>query len=158
MTTSCPHPARDVPTGNADANTAVIRGFFEALNGRRFDALADFMAPDVVDHNKIIFGEEDRPGAAFDGFRQQYEAFSDGGMYPQEFVAEGDRVVARLLVTGVHSGTHPRMPVPTGRRFTAEQIWIFTVTDARISEIRAVSDRLGMFLQLGWDWPTAESA
>jgi hypothetical protein len=22
-----------------------------------------------------------------------------------------------------------------------------------ITEIRAVSDRLGMFLQLGWDWP-----
>jgi hypothetical protein len=24
-----------------------------------------------------------------------------------------------------------------------------------ITEIRAVSDRLGMFLQLGWDWPNA---
>jgi len=24
-----------------------------------------------------------------------------------------------------------------------------------ITEIRAVSDRLSMFLQLGWDWPTA---
>jgi hypothetical protein len=36
-----------------------------------------------------------------------------------------------------------------------EQIWIFTLTDGLITEIRAVSDRLGMFLQLRWDWPTA---
>jgi hypothetical protein len=28
------------------------------------------------------------------------------------------------------------------------------VADGLITEIRAVSDRLGMFLQLGWDWPT----
>jgi hypothetical protein len=33
-------------------------------------------------------------------------------------------------------------------------MWMFTVAGGRITEIRAVSDRLGMFLQLGWDWPT----
>ncbi|MDG4536497.1 ester cyclase [Streptomyces sp. AV19] len=47
------------------------------------------------------------------------------------------------------------MPRPTGRSFEVEQIWFFTVKGERISGIRAVSDRLGMFLQLGWDWPTA---
>ncbi|MDT0454740.1 hypothetical protein RM550_03160 [Streptomyces sp. DSM 41527] len=26
----------------------------------------------------------------------------------------------------------------------------------RINEIRGVSDRLGLFLQLGWDWPTVD--
>ena len=25
-----------------------------------------------------------------------------------------------------------------------------------VTEIRAVSDRLGMFLQLGWDWPARD--
>jgi hypothetical protein len=47
------------------------------------------------------------------------------------------------------------MPSPTNRTFSVEQIWIFTVSKGRISEIRAVSDRLGMFAQLGWDWPVA---
>ncbi|MFF4368190.1 hypothetical protein [Streptomyces sp. NPDC001594] len=47
----------------------------------------------------------------------------------QELVAEGDRVVARVT----QSGTHPR----------------------QISQIRAVSDRLGLFLQLGWAGPNA---
>jgi hypothetical protein len=70
-------------------------------------------------------------------------------------VAEGDTVVARLIVRGTHTGFHPRMPEPTGRSCEVEQIWILTVRDGKISEIRAVSDRLGMFLQLGWDWPAA---
>jgi predicted ester cyclase len=109
------------------------------------------MALDVVDHNKIIYGEADQPGAALGGFCQQLDAFSDGGMFVQDLIAEGDRVVARLLVSGVHTGFHPRMLKPTGRRFEVEQIWIFSLSDGKVTEIRAVSDRLGLFAQLGWD-------
>jgi len=67
----------------------------------------------------VIHGEADEPGAAFDGFRQQLDAFGSAEM-------------------------------------TVEQIWISTMRDAKIAEIRAVSDRLGMFLQLGWDWPETD--
>lgn len=64
--------------------------------------------------------------------------------------------MARLLMTGTHTGHHPRMPKPTGKSFAVEAIFIFTVRDGRISEIRAVSDRLGLFFQLAWDWPEAD--
>jgi predicted ester cyclase len=74
-------------------------------------------------------------------------------MFPQELIAEGDLVATRLIVRGTHTGFHPRMPLPTGRSFEVEQMWTFTVTDGKIREIRAVSDRLGLFIQLGWDWP-----
>ncbi|AJC53345.1 ester cyclase [Streptomyces sp. 769] len=43
-----------------------------------------------------------------------------------------------------------------GRSFENEAIFVFTVADGRICEIRGVSDRLGLFLQLGWDWPTID--
>jgi predicted ester cyclase len=76
-------------------------------------------------------------------------------MLAQELIGEGNQVVARLRVVGQHTGPHPRMPEPTGRDFDVEQIWIFTLADGLVTEIRAVSDRLGMFLQLGWDWPAA---
>ena len=134
----------------------VVRGLFAALNERRLDDLPRYLALDVVDHNKIIHGEPDAPGAAFDGFRQQLDAFAEGLIEPAMLVAEGDRVAALVRVSGVHTGTHPRMPQPTGRRFSVEQMWMFTVPDGRITEIRAVSDRLGLFLQLGWDWPAAD--
>ena len=47
------------------------------------------------------------------------------------------------------------MPEPIRRRFTVEQMWMSTVVEGRITEIPAVSGRLGMFLQLGLDRPMA---
>ncbi|MCK2217153.1 ester cyclase [Actinomadura sp. ATCC 31491] len=135
----------------------VVRGFIAAVNERRLDDLGNYLAADVVDHNKIIFGEPDEPGAAFEGLKMQLDAFEPFRLTIEDLIQEDERVVARLVMNGVNSGYHPRMPEPTGRRFVAEVIFIFTVTDAaRISEIRAVSDRLGMFFQLGWDWPEVD--
>ncbi|MGT2526035.1 ester cyclase [Streptomyces nojiriensis] len=134
----------------------VIVGFFEAVSDRRLGDLPQFMAHDVVDHNKIIHGEVDEPGAAFEGLRQQLAAFDPLTIRVDELIGEGDRVVARVTQRGVHGGAHPRMPEPTGRSFENEAIWIFTVAAGKITEIRAVSDRLGLFFQLGWHWPQAE--
>ncbi|MFC5908067.1 ester cyclase [Streptacidiphilus monticola] len=138
----------------------VVLDFVAALNERGGEAWVDLLAPDVIDHNKIIFGEDDTPGAAIEGFRQQLAAFSTDrpghGFMVEQLIGEGDEVVARLRVRGAHTGYHPRMPQPTGRSCDVEQIWIFTVRDGRIAELRAVSDRLGMFLQLGWDWPSQD--
>ncbi|GAA1961312.1 ester cyclase [Catenulispora subtropica] len=141
-------------------NKQVVTDFVAALNGGADADWSRYLAADVVDHNKIIFGEDDVPGAAIEGFRQQLAAFSIGregdGFHIEQLLAEGDEVMARLRVAGVHTGYHPRMPEPTGRHCDVEQIWIFTVREGRISEIRAVSDRLGMFLQLGWEWPAVD--
>jgi predicted ester cyclase len=150
-------------TTTTDDNKAVIAAFFDHLNQSVLDGSEDwaaYLSPQVIDHNKIIFGEADEPGAAIEGFRQQLAAFGPAdaprsGMLVEDLIGEGDQVVARLRAVGKHTGSHPRMPEPTGRDFDVEQIWIFTLTDGLITEIRAVSDRLGMFLQLGWDWPTA---
>lgn len=139
-----------------DDNKKVVTGFFEASSERRLEDLPRFMAHDVVDHNKIIHGEPDEPGAAFEGLRQQLAAFDPLTVQVDELIAEGDRVVARVTQRGVHTGTHPRMPEPTGRSFEVEAIWIFTLADGKITSIRAVSDRLGLFLQLGWPWPQAD--
>jgi predicted ester cyclase len=134
-------------------NKQVVSDFIATLNQRRLVDLPRYLATDVIDHNKIIHGEPDEPGAAFDGFRQQLVAF-EGEMVPEELIAEDDRVVLRLTVNARHTGAHPRMPSPTNRFCSVEQIWILTLAASRITEIRAVSDRLGMFMQLGWDWPT----
>ncbi|MEV4394386.1 ester cyclase [Nonomuraea sp. NPDC049607] len=134
----------------------MIAEFFAAVNERRLDDLGAYLAPGVVDHNKIIFGEPDEPGAAFEGIRMQLDAFDPFHIEVEEVVAEGEKLVARIRMSGTHSGTHPRMPVPTGRSFEVEAIFLVTLREGRISEIRAVSDRLGLFLQLGWDWPEVD--
>ncbi|MBT2457994.1 ester cyclase [Streptomyces sp. ISL-86] len=139
-----------------DDNKRAVLGFFEAVSDRRLEDLPRFVAADVVDHNKIIHGEADEPGAAFEGLRQQVAAFDPLTVRVDELIGEADRVVARVTQSGVHGGVHPHMPEPTGRSFENEAIWIFTLADGRITQIRAVSDRLGLFLQLGWAWPQAD--
>jgi predicted ester cyclase len=146
--------AADATVTTTEANKQAIRSLFHAMNEHRVDDLRDYIAADVIDHNKIIHGEADEPGAAFDGFGQQLAAFSDIAMAPQELIAEGDQVAVRLVASGTHTGSHPRMPQPTGRSFEVEQIWIFTLDRGKVTEIRALSDRLGLFAQLGWDWPS----
>ncbi|WP_198676234.1 ester cyclase [Kribbella monticola] len=139
-----------------DDNKKAVLGFFEAVSDRRVEDLPQYVAQDVVDHNKIIHGEPDEPGAAFEGLRQQLAAFDPLTVQVEELIGEGDQVVARVIQRGVHSGTHPRMPEPTGRSFENEAIWILTLTEGKISGIRAVSDRLGLFFQLGWPWPQTD--
>ncbi|WP_354637516.1 ester cyclase [Kitasatospora camelliae] len=138
------------------ANKQLVADFFTALNEARLADLRDYLAADVVDHNKIIHGEPDEPGAAFAAIAAQLAALEPYHARIDELIAEGDKVVARITQSGVSSGAHPRMPVPTGRGFKNEAIFVFTVAAGRISEIRGVSDRLGLFLQLGWDWPTVD--
>ncbi len=137
-------------------NKQAVRRFFEVINEGKLELLRQFMADDVIDHNKIIYGEADEPGAAFDGIRQQLAALHPLHMQVEELVAEDVRVVARITQSGVHSGPHPRMPEPTHRSFRNESMLLFTLEAGKIKEIRGVSDRLGLFLQLGWDWPTVD--
>jgi predicted ester cyclase len=139
-----------------DENKKAVQGFFEAVSENRLEDLPQFMAAGVVDHNKIIHGEADEPGAAFDGLRRQSEALAPLTVQVDELIGEGDRVVARVTQRGVHSGAHPRMPEPTGKAFEIEAIWIFTLVGGKITEIRAVSDRLGLFVQLGWPVPQTD--
>lgn len=142
--------------GTLKSNKKIVECFAKAINDRRVDALTEFMAHDVIDLNKIIYGEADEPGAAFEGIHQQLAAFNPYSLRIDELIAEDDRVVARITQSGTHSGTHPRMPKPTNLNFENEAIFVFTVKNNKITEIRAVSDRLGLFLQLDWEWPSGD--
>lgn len=54
----------------SENNKKVVEQFFDAINHRQIDALTEYLAADVIDYNKIIHGEADEPGAAFDGIKQ----------------------------------------------------------------------------------------
>ena len=48
-------------TATAEANKQTIRSLFRAINEHRVGDLPDYIAADVTDHNKIIYGEADEP-------------------------------------------------------------------------------------------------
>lgn len=90
-----------------NANKETVTNWIACINDRRPEDLSKYMASDIVDHNKIIFGEADEPGAAFDGLKQQLAALNPWHIAIQELIAEDNKVVARLWQTGIQSGGHP---------------------------------------------------
>lgn len=132
-----------------EENKDVVRGLVRVINANRPHELRDYVADDVVDHNKIMFGEPDEPGAAFEALRVSLNAFAPYRMRVEDIISEGDEVMLRYVQTGVNNGWHARTPEPTGRSFENEGVFVFTLRDGKITEMRGVSDRMTMLTQLG---------
>ncbi|AEI39872.1 ester cyclase [Paenibacillus mucilaginosus] len=61
------------------------------------------------------------------------EAFTDRRYSVEEILAHGEKVIARIAMTAVHSG-HFAGHAPTGRTVKATQFREFRVTDGTITE------------------------
>ena len=69
-----------------------------------FDELAQVVAPDVVDHNAVIFMQPEGSGGVEEGVRMLLQGFPDLRLTTQELLAEGDQVVARCTMSGTNTG------------------------------------------------------
>ena len=117
---------------SAEANKAVFRAVFEALNEQRLDVL------------------DTHPGLApmkpfFAGF---FAAWPDSVAERHELVAEGDWVACRIVQRGTHRGEWHGMPA-TGRRAEWELIATYRFADGKLVEAHAQADELGLREQLG---------
>ncbi|MBB6672194.1 ester cyclase [Cohnella nanjingensis] len=67
------------------------------------------------------------------------EAFSDRQFAVDEIFAQGDKVIARILITGTHTGMFAGH-APTGQSAKITQFREFRLADGRIAEQRAWVD------------------
>ncbi len=80
--------------------------------------------------------------------RRLRAAFGDLHFETHEAIAEGDRVVQRVTMSGRHSG--PLMDSePTGREFAVQHVYGWRITDGRIVEHWGSRDDLRLLRQLG---------
>jgi predicted ester cyclase len=66
----------------------------------------------------------------------------------EDEIAEGDKVVARVVMHGKHVGEFLGKQ-PTGVEFATKQIHVWRLEDGRMIEHWSVRDDLGQALQLG---------
>jgi len=111
---------------------AVVGALFDAINERRFDDLGVYLGADVVDENKGFLADEAGAHLPFDGIAAQLAAFDAYQVEVEELIAEGPRVVAIVIQSGI--------PHPGSRRFVNHAVYIFTVSEGKIRRVRAVSD------------------
>ncbi len=132
---------------SAEENKAIARRGYEAINQKNLDALDEVVASDMTDHDPA-------PGQApgLEGVKQYFSslhaAFPDVQMDVEDMIAEGDKVVARVSVSGTHRGEFMGI-APTGNRVTIAGIDILRVADGKIVEHWGKFDDLGMMQQLG---------
>ena len=65
------------------------------------------------------------------------------------FEAEGGKVVARLVVSGTHTGGPFAGIPPAGKQASWVSIRIYQIANGQIVEMWAMQDRLGLLEQLG---------
>jgi predicted ester cyclase len=130
---------------STDANKALARRFIkEVFEEGRPESVDALVTPDFVSHGL--------PGAGPDVMKQAItrvgKGLSDASMSIDDVVAEGDKVVVRLMSTATQSGEFMGMPA-TGKTYTIEELHEFRLADGRIAEHWHQGDMLGMLKQLG---------
>lgn len=132
----------------SEMNKDLYRQYVDGFMRRGDEAVADRIVDEnVVSHDALPGQPVGREGLKA-AFRQLRGAFPDLAPELKDLVAEGDRVVARFVVTGTHTGDFLGMP-PTGKTFSYDEITIVRFENGRIVEHWAEMDSLGMMQQLG---------
>jgi steroid delta-isomerase-like uncharacterized protein len=129
-------------------HAATARRLYDLINAGDIEGFAGHLADDFVEH-------EETPGLAptKDGvqafFRMQLAGFPDLRMDVEDVVASGDKVVARVRLTGTNRGAFMGMPA-TGKGVAVQLIDMFRFgDDGLVREHWGVLDALAMMQQLG---------
>jgi uncharacterized protein (TIGR02246 family) len=130
-----------------EANKALIRQVFAAIDAQDFDQLRQILAEDFELHYVGESEPIDRE-ATFDLIRGFYTAFPDYTHVIEEMVAEGDQVAVKLNFHATHQAEFEGIP-PTGKRISYAGADIVTIVDGMATEVWALEDALGLMSQLG---------
>jgi len=100
------------------------------------------------------FIDEDMLEESIDHVRQFLTAFPDTHVTIKDMIAEGDRVVARLVATATNTGPFAGQPA-TGKKVEIHSIRIYRIANNKFVDTWAMQDRLGLMEQLGFVQPAS---
>jgi predicted ester cyclase len=133
-----------------EKNKAVVRRHFEEMwNRRELEVAAEITAPDMINHARALFDSDATPPShkpyGIKGTEETVLWLT--GMLPdihytiEQLIAEGDKVVAFVTVTGTHA--------PSGRPTRTQHVHIFQLRDGKTVDHWAVRDDLRVMQQTG---------
>lgn len=129
-------------------NKNIVRNYQDAYNTGDFDALADVVAADVRTPN-IVPGMPPGLEGAIAVHRTTLLGMPDYLTTIEDLIAEGDKVVARVTMTGTHTGDFWGIP-PTGRQVRLTAIYIVRIANGKIVEHWGEEDGVKVLKQLGF--------
>jgi steroid delta-isomerase-like uncharacterized protein len=124
-----------------------VRRFYEAI----WNNADKEMIPELLDENIAFRGSLGLMQYGHTGFAGYMDMIRQAlGEYRceiKEMVAEGDKVYARMLYSGIHRGEFFGF-APTGAKLKWDGIAAFTFTNGKISELWVMGDVQGILKQL----------
>src|SRR5215216_2665486 len=127
-------------TSQEQENKALVRRFIEEVyNRRNLDVADKLLAPHFIGHD-VFPGQENSIEGYKRGVAEQHASSSDVHFSIEELIAEGDKVVSRVIGSGSVDQRELEGVAPTGVRITIENITINRVVEGKIVEERTVND------------------
>jgi steroid delta-isomerase-like uncharacterized protein len=117
---------------DSETRKSLVAELYQAFSSGSVDTLDDMIAPNFVDRSPA-------PGQArgIEGIKQVIAefkaAFPDGTIVPQELLADRDKVVARVTLTGTHVSDFFGVP-PSGAPVTADGVETYRFAGGLIVE------------------------
>ena len=125
-----------------------IRRLYDYINAGDIQGFGTRLAENFVEREEIP-GIPPTKAGVIQYFQMLKAAFPDFQMHVEDVVANGDKAVARLKMTGTHQGEFMGIPA-TGRTATVKLIDITRFGDDGLArEHWGVADMLALLQQLG---------
>ena len=120
---------------SAEENMALARRFMEARVVKRdLNAVDEMLAPDFINHNKLVPGQEPDREDYLRGIAAFHAALSPGRLIIEDQVAGADKVVTRFIVHAIHDRGELMGVAPTGRELTNRAIVVHRIVEGKIAE------------------------
>lgn len=120
----------------------------EVVSHGRLDLIDELVAERAVWHQRLPISTGETRGDLRAWITELRRAFPDLRVEVEEVTVEGERVAARVRITGTHLGPLLGIP-PTGRPICVEGVEILRVRDGRIVEQWGITDLQTLARQLG---------
>ena len=128
-----------------DNKARQCRALEEVLIKQNLEVIPELFHTDWMEHRpegELKHGEGAKNTAMF------YTAFPDLNITIDDMIAEGDKTVTRLAMSGTFTGEFRGIP-PTGKKFSSTGILITQWLDGKEKESWMVYDQLNFYRQLG---------
>ncbi|MGA0601244.1 ester cyclase [Caulobacter sp. KR2-114] len=143
----CCDPPNEEFEMSIEANKALVRTFYEAIDRADFAALDDLCHKDFVFYSQV-----DTPKPGVMGFvnseKAAFDAFESVRFPLEQMVAEGDKVGAYLLFLGKNQIRNLGDLKPRGKDLRISLFCLLTIKDGKIIEKRAHFDNADARAQL----------